>query len=152
MKNLLDNQLKELLLPPENAGVSWMLVIGLSVLLCLFVFALWRWYQYKNTSAEIAKRKIMVLKRSMENEQKLSKNISLQRATQLLAKYLREGLEVTRLDEYRPYCRHQQSEWNNFQSKLDVACYSLEAQPETEVLINEALDWLRNVHGITSTL
>ncbi len=53
--------------------------------------------------------------------------------------HLREGLEVTRLDEYTP---HKQSEWNAFQSKLDGACYSVNGQNEVKALIHEALVWL----------
>ncbi len=72
MENLLDNQLKGLLLPPQQVSYSWELLVALTVLSCLFLWAVRHWYQHRNTPIEIAKRKVILLKNKLE-----SRSISL---------------------------------------------------------------------------
>jgi len=137
IENLMTHQLEALLLPPKESPYFWLVLLGFLVLMGSLSWLVKRWWQHRNTSKEIAKRRINAL---------FEGDIPPFEATQYtaieLTSLLRKGLGVTRLDEYKPT---DLNSWNNFCSRLDYICYSAkEEQHKTslKVLFEESLVWL----------
>ncbi len=139
LENLLSEQLQGLLLPPKEPsflGFSWEMLTGFSLLLSLLAVIIWRWLRYRNTPLEIAKREIKTLRVQTDNDSAKPQKTSIQ-----LVKILRQGLGITRLDEYKP---EDMSAWNTFQSQLNSVCYSTTEPTDITLtaLFEESLKWL----------
>ncbi len=142
LENLLSEQLQGLLLPPKETsffGFSWEMMTAISLLLCLLAVVVWRWWRYRNTPLEIAKRAIKTLRIHAGND--TAKPREPQKTSIQLVGILRQGLEITRLDEYKP---QDIAAWNTFHSQLNSVCYSTTELPDNNLatLLEEALAWL----------
>lgn len=138
--NLDRDQLQGLLMPPTKAGFTTEVWLGVLLILCLMVFALWRWRKNQNTPSAIAQRKLHSLMQLQANTPETSQDIALH-----LVNLLCQGLGVNRLDQYQPQKQSESTKkWDTFHSKLNTACYS--AHPDTDIkpLLSEAKRWLIN--------
>ncbi|MEE9352597.1 MAG: hypothetical protein V3U78_10075 [Thiotrichaceae bacterium] len=132
LENLLSDQLNGLLLPPDDGITSWIVMFVLGLLIVALGFIIGRWKHLRNSRVAVAKRELNRLERSKNVEQQVIQ----------LASVLRKGLNVARLDEYKP---KNLSAWKAFQTKLDVACYSNDnpTSQEIQTLFKQASVWLQ---------
>ncbi len=138
IEKLLGDHLQGLILPVENSISAFTLLALLGVLLLILMAIFWRWKKHTKKPAQQAKKK---LKRLQKNANDSHKATVLQ-----LAKILRDGLEVPRLELFESTLKSEQAnEWLVFQNKLELACYSSQAQNfDLNSLFKQANHWLEN--------
>jgi hypothetical protein len=130
IENLLGGYLEGLILPEKASSISLMVWILGAVLLCLIIFSLWRWLQFRQQAKQRALRNLKVIDKGS------SQVIALK-----LAKLLRQGLKVPRLSLFQT---EEINKWAVFNKRLNSACYSTEPLGESEVqeLIKQTRYWL----------
>ena len=135
IENLLDDQLQGLLLPVESSTTNWQVLVTISLISLLILFMLWRWKLYRNTPQKINQREIQALHNSAGD------NNNTQSIAIKLSSLLRQGLELNRLDDYRP---EEITKWEAFLLNLDKACYSTTSPstPDLNSLFEESQYWL----------
>ena len=134
------DQLQGLLMPPTKADFNTALWLGVVLMVCLLIFALWLWKKRRYTPSAIAQRKLHSLMQLQANTSETSPSIALN-----LVSILCQGLEVNRLDQYQPK-KHSENpkKWHTFHSKLNTACYSAHPNTDIKALFIEARHWLIN--------
>lgn len=131
------SHLEDLLSPPEiaswNSGL-WFVIIILLILSGLLFWMFLRWKKHQNTPSSIAKRRLHNLIQLHTNMPEETQSIAIK-----LASLLCEGLGVNHLDQYLP---SKLREWNTFQIKLNIACYSTQSRIDMQSLFADAKVWL----------
>ena len=142
LENLLSNQLGALLLPPEateHRGLTVVISIFFLSGIALLIGQGWRYWQRRNTPQETAKRQINALLKTSDA------SIASHHKAIELTRLLRQGLQVTRLDEHKP---EDSQRWKSFHSQLNSLCYSthrdnkINDQNSLNRLFEESLVWL----------
>ena len=141
----MNNQLQDLILPSKQVEPNYLIWLGLFMLLVVLGLALWRWHKYRKQTVYIAHKKLQkLLKQSCESN-KDSKELALQ-----VASILRQGLGVTRLDQFD--AGKNRLKWERFHKRLNEACYSFSSRSASTFskeeinfndLIKNAMQWLR---------
>lgn len=141
IENVMDGHLKGLILPEIQDKAEppiWLFLITALVLL-LIVFGAWRWYRYRQSPAQMARRNLARLHAFLPKSQQ-RQDIAIQ-----LSSFLCNGLQVTRLELYQPKQVKQQKKWQQFLKALEAASYS--QKPPTlskmERLFKQSDQWLR---------
>ena len=136
----MNNQLQDLLIPPQQAEANSLLWLELVLLFCLLGLAIWRWNKYHMHPAIIAQKKLQQLLNQANITPEESKQIALK-----VANILCEGLDVKRLDQFQI---NKNQKWESFHKKLNTACYSsanINNNADITELISEARQWLKKV-------
>ena len=141
----MNNQLQDLILPGKQVESNHLIWLGLFMLLVVLAWVLglvlWRWRKYRKQSVYIAHKKLQkLLKQPCESNKDLKEH-ALQ-----VASILRQGLGVTRLDQFD--AGKNRPKWERFHKRLNEACYSSASRFSKEEinlndLINNAMQWLR---------
>jgi len=141
----MNNQLQDLILPSKQVEPNYLIWPGLFMLLVVLAWALglvlWRWRKYRKQTVYIANKKLQKLLDQPCESNKDSKELALQ-----VASILRQGLGVTRLDQFD--AGRNRPKWERFHKRLNEACYSSASRFSKEEinlndLINNAMQWLR---------
>lgn len=137
---LLNDKLQGLLLPPENSMTHWSFILSLIIIsLLLIALTVWLYHQHKQKPVIIALIRLKHLKQQKRRDQ--STPSDLQATALEIAQILRQGLEVTRLDNYQS---KQKTSWEIFKSSLNNACYSTNPNVmELKQIFTEAEHWLQ---------
>jgi len=146
----MNNQLQDLILPSKQVEPNYLIWLGLFMLLVVFGWALWRWRKYRKQTVYIAYKKLQKLLNQSCESNKDSKELALQ-----IASILRQGLGVTRLDQFD--AGKNRPKWERFRKRLNEACYSFSSfstsssastfskeEINLNDLINNAMQWLRD--------
>ncbi|MCK5726622.1 MAG: hypothetical protein KAH22_07340 [Thiotrichaceae bacterium] len=130
-----DNQLQGLLIPIEP--MTWASPWLVALLLVIVLWVLWRWWLFRLIPQVVAKRHITSLQQGFVENQYSTKLVAMQ-----LTRYLREGLSLTRLDTYKLIDAETQKRWQDFLSRLNLACYADNEENDISQLSHEAIQWL----------
>lgn len=132
VENLLDDHLQGLILPAESSDMNDISFWMIGLLLLTVIFFVWKLNKHRKKPRQIALRKLKDLSSQQDD-------FAMQ-----LTSILQQGLEIPRLEKYKPSNKKQ---WSAFILELEAACYSSNkpSRSDLENLLEQSDFWLRQI-------